>query len=553
MIISEEALNKRVALMHALENDRLPWWIHWRDLADFILPKRYTWLLSPAEVQKRVSKNPNILDGTGTQAARTCASGMMNGNTSPSRQWFKLRISGFKMDDDTEVGTWLDEVERRMLLVMAQSNFYQSLAIMYLDLVVFGTSAILIYEDFEDVVRCYNCALGEFYLGVDDRLENNVFARRFNQKVWQLVQWFGIENVSEGVRNAWETGGASLNQDREIYHLIESTEKKDIDRAGNYKYREIYWEVGGPKDPGQVLQINGYNEMPGIFPKWEVTGNDAYGTSPGMDALGDIIQLQHETRRKGQVLDYAVRPPTLSDVSLQGRPTALLPGSNTFVANLANNAGVKPVFQLNPNIQEITIDIREVQSRIKETFYNDLFKMISQLETVRSATEIDARREEKLVLLGPVLERLGNELDKAIGRVYGIMERARLLPPVPRSIANANIEIQYISFLSTAQTAAGVAPTERFLQVVGGIVPVWPGAKDLPDIDQILRNYGRAVGMKSNEIKSPESVMKAREAQAAQIQAQQQAEMAQKLAEAGKNLSQTDVGGGINALQAAIG
>jgi hypothetical protein len=120
--------------------------------------------------------------------------------------------------------------------------------------------------------------------------------------------------------------------------------------------------------------------------------------------------------------------------------------------------------------------------------------MISQLDTVRSATEIDARREEKLVLLGPVVERLGNDLDKAINRVYGIMDRAKLLPPPPPSISGAQLEIQYISILSTAQTAAGVAPTERFLQVIGGIAPIYQPILDLPDFEQIMRNYGRSVG-----------------------------------------------------------
>jgi hypothetical protein len=263
---------------------------------------------------------------------------MMNGITSPSRQWFKLRIAGFNLDQNTEAAIWLDEVERRMLLVMAESNFYNSLAVMYLDLVVFGTSAMLIYEDYENVIRCYNSCLGEFYLGVDDRLEISIFSRTFNQKVWQLVKWFGEENCSPRVREAYRAGGERLMEDCKVYHLVEPTDQEDIKIGRNFPVREIYWE-GETIEPGQVLSVKGFHEMPGIFPRWEITGNDAYGTSPGMDALGDIIQLQHETRRKGQVLDYSVRPPTLSDISLQGRPTALLPGANTFVANLANNAG----------------------------------------------------------------------------------------------------------------------------------------------------------------------------------------------------------------------
>lgn len=552
MKIDEEVHRKRKTLIAGLANDRLPWWQHWRDLADYVLPKRYNWLLSEVERRNRMSKNPNIIDGTGTQAARTLASGMMNGITSPSRPWFKLRIAGFESDDDTEARIWLDEVERRMLLVMAESNFYDALAVMYLDLVVFGTSAMLIYEDHESVIRCYNAPLGEYYLGVNARFDVCIFARNFKRKVWQVVEEWGEDNCTDRVKAAYKAGGNRLEEDVEIFHLIEPND----DRAGKvpaiFEYREFYWEASA--DTGNVLSARGYYDLPGIFPRWEVTGNDAYGTSPGMDALGDIIQLQHESKRKGQALDYYIRPPTLSDISLQGKPTALLPGQNTFVANLTQNAGVRPVYQIQPAIQEITADLRDVQARIRETFFNDLFKMISQLETVRSATEIDARREEKLILLGPVLERFGNEaLDKAIGRVYGAMERARLLPKAPASIANAHIEIQYISILSAAQSAVGVAPTERWLQLVGNLAAVYPPALDIPNFDELLRDYGRDVGVKARGINSRDTVDEARAQKQAAEAAASAAEVGKTLSEGAKNLSQTDVGGGANALQALVG
>jgi hypothetical protein len=40
-----------------------------------------------------------------------------------------------------------------------------------------------------------------------------------------------------------------------------------------------------------------------------VTGNDIYGSSPAMDCLGDVKQLQHEQLRKAQAIDYQVNPP----------------------------------------------------------------------------------------------------------------------------------------------------------------------------------------------------------------------------------------------------
>lgn len=103
-------------------------------------------------------------------------------------------------------------------------------------------------------------------------------------------------------------------------------------------------------------------------------------------------------------------------MQLKNQPASILPGGITYIAG-QNNIGMKPIYQINPPVQEIMLDIQALQLRISNIFFNDLFQMISQLNTVRSATEIDARREEKLVLLGPVLERFENEaLGKAIDR-----------------------------------------------------------------------------------------------------------------------------------------
>ena len=549
MQISAEQHQKLVSSLEALRRDRLPWWPVWRELAEYYIPKRYLWLTSANERSRYVAKNGTILDGTGTKAGRVLAAGMMNGITSPSRQWFKLRIPGFDDDMDHSARVWLDEVERRMLQVMAESNFYNALAILYIDLVFFGTGALLIYEDFESVIRCYNNALGEYYLGQDDRMMVNIFAREFTLKVRQVVEKWGIENCCPATKALFKQGGANLEKDINIAHMIRPNLDGLVPRR--FKTVEFYWERGC--DPGYILEKRGFNELPGVFPRWELTGNDSYGTSPALDALGDVIQLQHETRRKGQSLDYMVRPPMVMDIQLQNRPSALLPGGQTFVAGV-NNAGAKPAYQVTPPLAELSADIRDVQTRIRETFHNDLFQMISQLETVRTATEIDARREEKLVQLGPVLERFENEaLDPAIRRIFGIMERSGLLPKAPQSLQGKDIEIQYVSILASAQSATGVIPTERFLQLVGNMSAVWEEALDIPNVEELLRDYARDTGVKAKGLNSREVVAQNRANRAQQKATEQALAAAPPAAQSAKLLSETEVGGGANALQAILG
>jgi hypothetical protein len=64
-----------------------------------------------------------------------------------------------------------------MMHVFQESNFYNAVAVMYMDLAVFGTAPMLIYEDFENVIQCYNPCAGEYYVWNDFRLKAGGLAR----------------------------------------------------------------------------------------------------------------------------------------------------------------------------------------------------------------------------------------------------------------------------------------------------------------------------------------------------------------------------------------
>lgn len=550
--ISDENHQKLEARLSGLKAERDLWASTWQELADYYLPRRYVWLDSSSARPSRSIRNPLILDGTGTIAARILAAGMMNGITSPARPWFRLRISGFEDDLNSAERIWLDEVQRRMLLVLAESNFYNAIAVLYLDLVIFGTAAMIMYEDHETVIRCYNPALGEYFVGQSPRLEVNAFGREFTYRVGQLVQMFGKENLSDSSRSLAEQGGSGLSKEVKVTHLIQPNLGDGYTKK-HFGFTECYWETGAPK--GKLLRETGFYEFPAIVARWELTANDSYGSSPAMDALGDVKQLQQETMEKGKSLSLMNTPPMLADIQLQHKPSAFMPRGITYVAGLTNGAvGAKPAWEVNPPIAAMTMDLQDIRGRIREFFNNDLFQMISQLDTVRTATEIDARREEKLIRLGSVLERFENEcLNPSIKRLFAIMQRAGLLPDAPDRMGGADLEIQYSSILTTAQSAVGAAPTERFLQLVGGVATLYPKALNIPNFDDLIRDYARDVGVPSKNI-LPKEVTQAMNSQQDSLAAAREAtSTGAVLADGAKTLSETDVGGGANALQRLLG
>jgi len=548
-------LDSTIAEMRAEKRD---WEPHWRDLARYVLPRRYSPLaasnMSPSQSSGRTAehaRNRFILDSTGTLAVRTLASGMLNGVTSPARPWLRLRLKNYDEDEvPQDVKVWLEEVSEIILQTLAESNFYNSIALVYVDVCVFGTAAMLAYEDDEEIVRFYNSSVGEFMLAQSFRQHVNHFARCFSLRVHQIIERWGDENVPRQILAEWKKGGAARQKPHDIYHLIVPNTDPDEFVAKSFTWREVYWIGSSPAD--EVLEVRGFRERPGVWPRWEITGNDSYGTSPTMEALPDIIQLQHETKRKAQGIDKMIDPPIVADVALSQNAVSFAPGSRTYVPS-ASTVTAKPVFQLNLPIGELSLDIQQVQQRIRETLHNDLFKMISQLDTVRSATEIDARREEKLVLLGPVLERFENEaLDPIVKRVFNILSRRGKLPDPPAGLTGDDIDIVYVSVLSDAQRAVGTASIERFLAFVGELAAVAPEVLEIPDMSEMVRDYGGRLNVPARGIKSRDRVAEEQAQREQQLAMQQGALVGNELTQAAKNLSETEVGGGQNALQAVL-
>lgn len=548
-----------------MEDEYNQWRPHFQELAEFILPRRYVWLAERSPVSSfggnashkgsraSRSRSERILDPTATKALRTLAAGMLNGVTSPTRPWFRLRPAGFP--DDAEMPqahkAYFEERTRRMHLIMAESNLYNALAVLYLDLCCFGTAAMLVYEDFDSVFRCYNSPVGEFRVGQDFRRQVSTFNRSFYYTLAQMRQRFDERNLRPELRAKARLGGSNLQQPYTICHLIEENDQgRPESLPPRFKYREFYWDAAD--STGQMLDMAGYTEVPGAFPRWELTGNDPYGTSPAMDALPDVIQLQHETIRKAQGIDKMMDPAVIVE-GFMAQNLSLLPGSIN-VAPSSASFGARQIQTVNPPIGEMTRDIQAIQMRIAEIFHNDLFRMISSLETVRSATEIDARREEKLVLLGPVLERFENEaLDPIIKRVSGIMERKGLNPEVPPGLEEMPVEVQYVSVLSDAQRAVGTATAERFMQIVGNMAGIAPEVLADVNFSAGMRDYGNRLNVGAKWFRSEDEAEAIRQKNTEQQDAQQEALVGREVTEAAKNLSATDVGGGRSAIQQLIG
>lgn len=558
-------LEARLVMMR---NWRLSWAQYWALLAAYIQPRRNTWFTEgagigaqpvPNSMIRGLPINQNIIDPTGTQALRICSSGLFSGLMSPTRPWFKIRPAVQGLDDNDAVQRWCEIVEDRIYGVMAGSNFYEAGAQMFEDLVLYGTAPIIIYEDVEDLIRCYNPCAGEYYLGVGATFRVDTLYRQFVLTIAQIVDMFGLENCPTDVQQMWHSKGGSLEMERIVAHAIEpnfpiNNNGTDVDLLkGDFTYREVYWMWGLACD--RPLSVRGFEGMPFIAPRAFTVSNDPYGRSIAMDVLPDIMQLQQETKRKAEAIEKSVRPPLLASVELKNQPSSILPGHVTYVSNLSAQTGMRPIYEVRPEIAEMMQDLTAIQNRVKSGFLVDLFMMLDQMEGVqpRNQLEITERRSEKMQVIGPLVESFQSVASQAIKRIFAIMVKNRLIPPAPPELRGSSLDIEYVSMFSIAQKAAQTASMEKLAAVVGNLGAVYPEAKASLDPVTFLQKYNELLNNPKELLNSPDKIAALMQKQAQAAQQQQAMSEGMAAVQGAQTLSQTPVGAGSTALNAILG
>ncbi len=527
----------------SLLNERASYMLHWREISAFMQPT--TGRFVATDVNKGHKRHQNIYDRTPMGAARTLAAGMMSGMTSPARPWFRLTLADTDLREFAPVKAWLHRVGLLLREIFAKSNTYRALHQGYGELGLYGTWSSVVLPNFDNVIHHYPMTIGQYAIGTDEQDRVNAFCREYQMTVGQLVEQFGLTNVSATVKNLYDRH--SLDAWIPVTQLVEPNKGRDLRKSDNrnMRFRSCYFEAARNADKA-FLRESGFKRFPVLAPRWEVTGQDIYGSSPGMEALGDSKQLQHEQLRKAQGIDYQTNPPIQVPTTYKDAARQRLPGGVMFIDTTQANGGVRSAFDVNLDLGALREDIVDVRQRINAAFYADLFRMLIDDPRVQpaTATEVAEKHEEKLLMLGPTLERLNNELlGPKIDLTFSYAEEAGILPDAPPELEGHDLVVEYIGVLAQAQRVVAAQGMDRLFGAVGTIA----GAKDDPtvwdkvDVDQAIDDYGEMYGVNPEIIVDDEKVAAMRTARAKAQQMAAAAATAPQAVESAKTLGDTNV------------
>ncbi len=486
----KEQINSYQKKYEALKQARAPWVSTWKEMSAYLAPTRGLFDGKSLNSGRRVD-HKTLLDSSASLAVGVLGAGLMSGLTSPSRSWFDLTLQPAAFKKWPGVSAWLLEVKKVLEAAFAKSNVYSVLQAVYEEISVFGTAAFLVEEAPQGGIFCRPFTAGEYLLDVDEKGRVNTFGREFFMNAVQLAHAFGEENLPAQIVK--ELQQERCNTLYAVRHLIFPNPAFNERYADydHFAYKSVYFMADGT-----LLRSGGYHEFPVIAARWETrTSADIYGRGPGWKALGDVKMLQKMQKTKLVALDKNTNPPVMVSASVQGEVN-LLPGGITR-CNSLTDAAVKPAYQVQPDLAALENAMEQVRQTIRSQFFADVFVMLSAQDIPNmTAAEVAERRQEKMLLLGPVFERLKSELlDPLIERTYYILLRQGAIPPAPEILQGLEMNPTYISTIAQAQRATALEPLSQAVTFAANLTQAAPALAEQVDYSRALSEGLESLGM----------------------------------------------------------
>ena len=529
--------------LEVLKQNRNMFESDWKDIRDYLAPDCGCFV-APA-TNKTQKKDPFYKQNINTLPAfymKNLAAAMIS-NLTPSRlRWFKLRV-----DEETrEESIWLEQVTQRLYSVFNGASLYEHLYNSFYEAANFGPSVIGMQYDTRIVLDFIPTTIGEFYLAEGGNGIIDTCYRRLAMSAIQLYNTFG-DAIPEKIKRELEKDNTET-----MYNIIHAVEPNPryLPKWGNVinkPFISVYY-VEDITD-SDFLEYKGINYFPYLIARWDKTGGAVYGNGIGRIILGDVKSLQAYERDLAKASKKKISPPLKGSIDMKN---AMKDVSADSIVYTNDPNGLTPLYNINYETREALENINRIAQRLYSQTYNDLFYALLNRDKTMSATEASAVQQEKLTMLGSVVERLQTEfLKPLIEGAFLICLENGLLPDMPRSLAGKELNIRYQSLLSLAQELGDLTTVERFLQFIASAGSINPDAFRKPEMLNIVDYYADRLGLDLTLMKTTGQVQKeVQREQALQYEAMQQQQQIQAMqagASAAKDYAQagTIAGGAV--------
>lgn len=517
-----------------------------RDIGDYIAPYNHEFS-TQANNGNGDRRDGCIINETPCQALDVGVSGLFNGLCDPTEEWMGLETDNPELNKLQIVREWCEEVASRHLKEVSKSNFYTVVPEDFKSILAYGTCASITLESFEDSCLWFGAfPMGSYWIGNSARRRVNTVARDIWMNARQIVEEFKIENVSDPVRQAYESGRGE--QQFCVTHLVyPNPEWKEAESfaSKDKKYLSCYYEQGQKNYEDKVLLEEGFDTFPVQVARWSTCGNAPWGFGPGYSVLGSSRALQAFEVDLALAREKQINPPLIVPAGVNLAGLSLLPGALNQATDPAGAQGLRPLHETRFDLAAGQAGIAELSTRIREGFYNNIFLMLANDQGGKmTAREVMERAREKRLALTPILRLTHEYLTPRVARNLDIMGKRGKLPPFPPEMAGASLRIQYKSVLAkAAELERSATSKDHMLNFVAPLAAIDHTILDNYDFDALSRETAKNDGLPAAIMRDPKKVEELRQARQQLIAQQQQMEQQAHLAQTAQTLSKADTSG----------
>lgn len=513
-----------------LRTEKAPLEAHCEEIHRYILPS-ITPPLARSEAMGDKA-HAEVLDNTAESANDMLAAAIHDAITPEAIDWFSLRITDDEsLNDDPEIGAWLEDCAARMLNVFRSPRAGYALAAheMRVDLVTFGTGCLAVLDRPGEGIVFVAVPFAQVLLETDaDGRVVGVYRDFELTAVQALRAW--PDDVGPAIRRA-ATGRSAAERNRtfRFVHAVTRRLERDPGRAAiDNRHKPWAEEILSVTDR-RILRTGGYDENPFITPRWTKRAGEPYGRSQSMKVLGDVKMLQRAARVNIAGAELAMRPPLLvSDDGVLGPVRLTAAGLNKVRGDALMGSGspIRPLLTgARPDIgEELMAAIRQ---RIETTYFKPLIQLVRKDRM--TATEVLEVMAQNQRILSPFLGRLkAEDVGPTVERMFAIMLRGGAFRPMPAKLSEREIGVEYVSPMVKRQRLAQAQGLAQFLEIVTPLSSLKPEVFDNLDVDRAFRDTADIMGLYKDWVRKAEVVTSIREERQ---QVQEQAAQRQAFAE----------------------
>jgi hypothetical protein len=504
----------------------------YQEVADQMLPRenQIIGVRTPGE-----DKSKQIYDPTAMLDLQDMVSGLSAAFFPPGELAFGLTVKDRRLANVDSIKRYLALATQITHDELFASNFMLQLNETLSSLIGFGTGCL--YSEWNLGLNFKDWDISFYTIKQNSAGLVDTLILKYPLTARQAVQEFGKDNIGEKVLKAFGNP-ETISKPFDFIHRVgpRGERNRKFTDSLNMPWESIYVNIEEQIvikgiDPKGIDNEGGFDEFPYAVPRWKKSSNEKYGRGQGTIALSVSKELQQMHADFIECGNKWNNPPReILDTAVEGR-VDVRPGASNRVTSMGSikalDEGLRGNFPITREMLEF------VQGIIHRIFFKDVFAPLADLTGDRRTTlEIRERVKQAAKKLGAPLFRLQSELlTPNITRDVLLLIRNGVIPQPPVELQGQGFGIEYISELALAMRDQQSRAFMQFADLVTVLDPVFPGAKDIINIDRALPDIGFTFGLKVEHLSTREEIEEVRRVRAEQLAEQKALEAGQALAQ----------------------